>query len=620
MRTGPILALALAAFTVVLHAATLPREVKFTSPGGNAVNSVRVRSVAIYADVAGSPKAPAYVLLTHARREIASAAEPAIARGAQAIVPAAERQQFEAPAGLWEAFERARFHDYAQQSTKFPVRPIPVSRAVHSGDVIEAGGLRYEVLDTPGFTRGSVSYLVSIDNTRIAFTGDLVLAGGKLLDLYSLQDAIPEANLRGYHGYAARSAALIRSLRAILAANPDIVVPARGAVITDPRATIEQLISRLQAVMANHFSTDALLWYFGAANLRTRSAPVLDGRAVDSMPMAEKRPLPPWIVEIGNSRLILSSTGAAFLVDGGYPDIVKSLDKLQSQGRFKQLEGIWVTHYHDDHTDHVQEVANKFGAPVHTTALMADILAYPARYRMPCLTTASIRAQVEAPGSSLQWHEFQLTFFDFPGQTMYHGGLHLRRDSGDQIFFVGDSFTPSGLDDYCLYNRNILREGEGYLHCLDILQRFPEAWLINEHVSPMFHYSGSQYDRMRAGLSQRMRLLDELSPWPDHNFLLDEEWARIYPYGQEVAAGEFALAMHITNHAADTREFQVIWNPPAGVELVSADRSVRVEPHRDGSASARFRCQAPGLYMVTAGLTFGDYSLADWAEAMVRVK
>jgi len=42
-----------------------------------------------------------------------------------------------------------------------------------------------------GYTRGSVTYLMEIGGKRIAFTGDLLRDDGKLLDLFSLQDAIP---------------------------------------------------------------------------------------------------------------------------------------------------------------------------------------------------------------------------------------------------------------------------------------------------------------------------------------------------------------------------------------------------------------------------------------------
>ena len=603
--------------TAVMQAAALPSDVKI-APG--VVNRVRIRSVAVYADLVPAATPARLILLTHARREITAPAEPAIRRGAAAVVPSAERELFENPQAFWQKFEQDRFHDYAQRSTKVPARSIVVSREVRGGDVVESDGLRYEVIDSPGFTPGAVSYLVGIGATRVAFTGDLILAGGRLADLYSLQDAIPEAKARGYHGYAARAGALVASLRRIAAAKPDAIVPARGAIITDPQPAIERLITRIQRLMSSHFSTDALLWYWGPDNLRIRSSPVLEGKSVESMPMAEQRPLPAWIADIGNSRLLVSKDGPAFLIDAGYRKILETLQTMRSEGRFSRLEGIWVTHYHDDHTDHVQTVSDRFDAPVFTTANMADILANPARYRMPCLTTSPIRAKVQPEAHKLRWHEFELTMHHFPGQTLYHGGLHVRRDSGDEVFFVGDSFTPSGMDDYCLYNRNFLREGEGFAWSLDVLRRYPAAWLINQHVAPMFRFTDAQHERMRSALSERMRLLDELSPWPDRNFMLDESWARMYPYGQEVAPGEFTIALKILNHAPDARDYYLTWNPPAGVTLVGGERRVHISPRAEKVATARFRATRAGLYVVTAGLRFGAHELPEWTEAMVRVR
>src|SRR4051794_25730062 len=103
------LGLALALCSVVLGAASLPSEIEVTT---GAVNAVRIRSVAIYADTPRHQKAPAYLLLTHARREMLATAPEAIGRGAAAVVPAEERSQFESPGALWAAFERGRFHDY----------------------------------------------------------------------------------------------------------------------------------------------------------------------------------------------------------------------------------------------------------------------------------------------------------------------------------------------------------------------------------------------------------------------------------------------------------------------------------------------------------------------------
>ena len=302
----------------------------------------------------------------------------------------AERTLFENPGAFWAAYETKRFHDYSQVNTKALREPMRVSRAVHGGKVSDLNGVRVEVIDTPGNTPGAVSYLLERGGKRIGCTGDLIYGDGQLFDLSSLQDAIPEAEARGYHGYAARAGVLIESLRTITARRPDVLVPARGPLIENPQEAINRLIGRLQALMASHFATDALRRYWGDDNLRIRSRSVLEGRQVDSMPMAEQRPLPSWALAIGNSRLLLSQTGAGLLIDDGFKGTRPKLDELMTSGRLKSVDGIWVTHYHDDHTDYAQELADHFHCPIYFTQQVADILEHPSHYRMPCLTTAAI--------------------------------------------------------------------------------------------------------------------------------------------------------------------------------------------------------------------------------------
>ena len=618
MRT---LGLALALAASLAAAGPLPPGVRFL-PGP--VNGLLVRGrVLVYGDPTGALKSVPYVLFTEARRDVAWAGAPLAARGAAAVVPERERELFENPGAFWTAYETGRFHDYSEVNTKVLREPVHVSRAVHGGEALDLSGVRVEVMDTPGYTRGAVSYLLETGGRRIACTGDLIFGGGQLLDLSSLQDAIPEAKARGYHGYAARSGELVASLRKIEAWRPDVLVPARGPLIRDPRAAIERLIGRLQALMASHFATDALRWYWGDGNLRIRSRQVLEGRPVDSMPMAEQRPLPDWALAIGNSRLLLSRSGAGFLIDAGYRGARARLDQLAAEGRLRSLDGIWITHYHDDHTDYAQALAEHFRCPVSFTPPLAGILEHPASYRMPCLTTAAITTvKPEPDGGRRRWHEFQFTFFDFPGQTLYHDGLLVERDGGGALFFAGDSFTPSGIDDYCLQNRDFVREGAGYLYCLDVLERLKrDVWLVNQHVEPTFRFAPAQFARMRAELRKRIAILKELSPWPDPNYAIDESWAAVSPYGSEARAGQnVTLRLRIVNHAPAEETYRVRWNLPPGWKRVEAQPELALPPRAEGAARAVFTVAGPGLDVVSADIGFAGRQLREWAEALVRVR
>lgn len=592
------------------------------------INSVRIgASTAIYRPPAGS--FDGVLLVTSARRDLV----PRTA-ARELAVPKNEFQYFANPGAFWDLFWEARFHDYDARQSRWPVAPAKASQLtpVAGGDTV--AGL--EVLDTPGFTRGSVSYLGTFDGKKYAFTGDLIYDGGRIWDLYSLQDAIPDAttstsvagrnSVRGYHGFAARASDLMQSLRKIREAKPDVIVPARGPVIRDPEAAIDLLLGRLTSLMREHFSTDALRWYWGDQNLRTRAAKM----SIDDpswMEMAETRKLPDWIIPISNSKLIVSKTGGAYLIDCGYEKVFKEVEKLRQAGRFSKLEGIYVTHYHDDHTDFVAEAAKRSGVPVRYAEEVGDVLQRPEAYRLPAMTRNPIKGEAMSQGAKRTWHEFEMEFAYFPGQTLYHGVMVLtNRDNGTRIVFGGDSFTPSGMDDYCLLNRNLVGENQGYLYCLRYLRKLgPGVFLTNQHVDPMWTYTDAQYEQMEASLRRREKILESLFPWDSPNYGVDEQWARFYPYGVEARAGEaVTLEVRITNHSAREREFRVTPHAPEGWKVSQTQNKVTIPAGKDGAVRFKVRGAAAqatdSLSIITSDIESEGMRLPDFVEALVRLR
>jgi glyoxylase-like metal-dependent hydrolase (beta-lactamase superfamily II) len=606
--------LLLAAGIPLLKASGLSSEVRFEL---GPVNSVLIGSdTAVYS----APKSSAVIkrlLLTHARRN-AMGTPP---KDALVIVPAAEQDLFTEPQRFWSALESGRFHDYDEKSSKVPVSALPRVQAAADNTEISLENATVRIINTPGYTEGAVSYVIDSGGKRAVCTGDLIYGDGKILDLYSLQDAVLEAKARGYHGYCARAGELIASLRKIAALKPDILLPAHGPLIADPQRAISRLIERLQAFLESHYETDALRWYWGDENHRIRSRAV--ERPMNIMPAAELAKLPRDILAIGNSRLILSRNGAAFLVDAGFDRTLPELQRMKREGKIRSLDGIWVTHYHDDHTDFIDDVVRAFDSPVYFTETMSEVMNNPGSFRLPCLTTQPISTQHALPdGQSMRWHEWQFTFWRFPGQTLYHGGLVARREDGQTYLFAGDSFTPTGMDDYCMQNRNFLRKGDGYEYCLRKIASLPQdTWILNQHVEPMFRYTPAQLGRMATELEKRSAVLSELSPWPDINYMVDESWARMYPYGQTVREGDvIALSVRITNHSPNPTIYRVNWNVPAGWLRVSGENSATIPATKDGELKSRFRVAGPGLQIITVDVSFGSWQLPAWTEALVRVR
>ncbi len=582
----------------------------------------------IYGDPQQQWKTADMVLFTHCRRDVVWAGQALVEDGVRSVVPAAEAKHFAATEEFWTELWDKRFHDYAQQSTKVPAASMKVGRAVREGDLIELQGLAIRVLDTPGYTRGAVSYFLDIEGVKYGFVGDLICGDGQLFDLYSLQDAVAEAKIGGYHGYAGRMGQLIESLRKVAAQKPDILVPARGPIIEKPESAISRLIERLQAAYRNYLSISAGRWYFKERYDILASRVLGDMGKVEWMPYAgtiEKLP-PEWIVPIDNSRLLVSQDRSGFLIDCGSRTISDRVQKLRDDGQLTSVEGLFITHYHDDHTDWVNEFLDKYGCPLYVTPVMEDVLRHPGAYRLPCMTAKPItRLKVVPDGYHTRWKEFALTFYDYPGQTLYHDALLVAKDGGEKIFFLGDSFTPSGLDDYCLQNRNFLHEGMGYLYCLDLLKnKIPrDAMLINEHVVEPFRFDADQMDHMARTLEQRRAVLADLFPWDDANYGIDEQWARMYPYGQDCAPGEQTeVAVRLLNHSAKRTTFTVHLNVPVGFKSEPETRTVTADPRRE--AQALFQLRVPDLrsssvHVITADVQFGPWDLRQWCEGLIKI-
>jgi glyoxylase-like metal-dependent hydrolase (beta-lactamase superfamily II) len=288
------------------------------------------------------------------------------------------------------------------------------------------------------------------------------------------------------------------------------------------------------------------------------------------------------------------------------------------------VDGIFVTHYHDDHTDMVQAAAEHFGCPVYATPEYVDVLERPEAYHLPAMTANPIRSiQRMENGQTMNWNEFRLTYHFFPGQTHYHGALFVEKGDERPVFFVGDAFAPSGIDDYCLLNRNLLHDDQGYLLCLNKVRKAGDCWLINEHINHVFSFSGEELEYLENQYRARRKMLSQLFPWDDPNYGIDEQWAVLYPRGIKVKAGEtLELELRITNHSPIQREFQVTPRLPQGLSLISSGESVSLEPHASGAVPIKLTVESGAVSprVLTVDIDSEGMHFRRWADALIEVQ
>ena len=605
------------------HAAKTHINIK-QGPTNSVIIQNNKANLIIYGDPTAKITSPDLLLLTDLRRDIASSAQKIIDYGVKTLIPAQDSN----PSTFWTNFTQNRYHDYAQQTTKILTTPIKNPKTVKDGDKIKWQDITITVVNTTGYTKNAVSYLTEIDNRKYAFTGDLIYGNGQIMDLYSLQDTIPEANIRGYHGWAGRISKQIISLRKIATYNPDIIVPARGPIINNPQKAIKTLINRLQTVYKNYLSINAGKWYFKENYDKIAQMALGSDQKVPWMPWAveiNKTP-PEWIIPISNTRLIISTDGTGFLIDCGSQNIINKLIQLRNQGTLKNIEGLFITHYHDDHTDAVNDLQKEFPCPVYACDPLVDILKNPSAYRLPAMTNHPItKIKTKPIGSKMKWKEYTFTFYDFPGQTIYHDALLVQKPNEVPIFFIGDSFTPSGIDDYCLLNRNILQKGTGYFQCLDIIRKVPESsLLINQHVMETFRFAPEQLDHMENTLIKRIKLMNDLFPFDNANYGIDERWVRFYPYGQKTKPNStITLSAIILNHSNKPKTFKIHPNTPPGLTVTPTVKSITVPPQTEKQTQFQVTIGndiKAGVHVITADIEFDNHKLMQWTESLIEIE
>jgi glyoxylase-like metal-dependent hydrolase (beta-lactamase superfamily II) len=553
------------------------------------------------------------LLFTHHHRDQCCGARRFAEQGATVGVPAAERDLFEKVTAYW-ADPKHRWHIYNFHPHHLTLaEPVRVDAAFGDGHSFAWGPAKIRVLTTPGHTDGSVSYVVEADGQRVLFCGDAICGPGQVWDVHSLQHGF--ATIRDYHGFLGARPQLKASLGRIKAAKADALVPSHGPIIRQPAKAIDELTGRLDRCYDRYVAISALRHYF--PQLFTDYA----GRP-GHMPLRKGKPVPSCLRHTGTTWVLLSRDRAAFVMDCGSDRVVEELRKLIKKGTIRSVEGLWITHFHDDHVDGVPAFQKAFDCPTIATRRVAEVVREPLAWRLPCISPARCRVdKVPEDGESWRWREFTLTAFDFPGQTLHHGGLLAER--GDlRMFFSGDSFTPGGIDDYCAQNRNWLGRGVGFDRCLALMQKLRPTHIFNCHVPDAFDFTPDQLRQMRANLAERETLFGKLVPWEHANFGTDASWVRCQPYEQQARAGRDApLQVVLTNHAAEARPAAcraVLPQAWGGGNTAWAEATAPPKAETPLALAVPIPAKAaPGRCVIPVDIHFGDRELPQFAEAII---
>jgi glyoxylase-like metal-dependent hydrolase (beta-lactamase superfamily II) len=277
---------------------------------------------------------------------------------------------------------------------------------------------------------------------------------------------------------------------------------------------------------------------------------------------------PPNVRYLFCNYLIISENRRGFLLDCGTKQGFDMIEEFFKSGELEAIDICYITHYHHDHVDMLDKLQKLYSCKIYAPQSFADMLENPEAYYITCLSDISVTPEILPDNHAFTWEGYEFEHFEFPGQTLYHGGLLFDDKAGNRILFCGDSFAPTGFDDYCPQNRNFTGRNRGYNKCLDIIEQKKPGCLINQHQEKAFIYTKKEIAFLRDNLEKRDKLLGDLTMWPTPDYSLDPYWVRMYPYFSKIKPGEIcSKELQITNHTENPANVKIKFTASKGVVI-----------------------------------------------------
>ncbi|HUU26520.1 MAG TPA: MBL fold metallo-hydrolase [archaeon] len=556
-----------------------------------------------------------WVLHTHSHRDQCQGTPRLVEAGAKVAVPQKEGRFFADAEGFWNNFQL--FYRYSYKPDNFkPRENIPVHRTLADGEVFEWEGLRFETVETPGHTVGAVSYVVEIDGTRCAFTGDMIHSPGKVWNLYSFDHKYWDG---GYQGIVED----LEGLDRVLAKGVDKLLPSHGLPISEPRAAVEALRANLEKLYDFEFEEESS---------PAASSPARPSRwwKKVSEHLYHYRP---------TSFIVLSQDSSALFYDyyavpdSGSPYYYDTIDEVIAGLGIKNVELVIPSHFHEDHIRGFLDLKKRFGTSIWVFENMTDILENPSRYNLPCLAEESIKAdRILHDHESFRWKEYVFTVVHFPGQTMYHQGMTGTVD-GKKVFFVGDTDVYR-LDDPNFDHRNkklhgistflnyyLLEPEGGYVQALNRLVEFDPEILL-------FGHSGAKpgnmemYLRNRVNIKQRIEAVADVLPYGDPNLGFDPNWVSFYPYSARIKPGvQFDTRVQVRNHYSRAMNADIELRVPAGWQVEPPRGQIVIPAKGEEALSFKVRVisqgRPKGRTVITAQVKTEERDWGEFAEMLL---
>lgn len=454
------------------------------------------------------------VLVTHYHRDQCQGIARAAASGIRIWVPHVEQDLFQRVDAHWQS--REVYNNYNMRQDRFALlEPVRIDGTLQDYEVRSFGDNQFQVVPTPGHTTGSITLLVEMSGQRIAFTGDLIAAPGKVWSMSATQ-----WSYNGLEGVAAT----IASTLDLKDRQPDLLLPSHGSPIGEPGAAIDLLVSRFSRLL----------------QLRELNPRLFDLRE------RPYEPITPHLLKhrasMANTYMLLSESGKALVIDFGYDFItgipsgsdraarrpwLYTLPALKRQFGVREIDVVIPTHYHDDHVAGFNLLRSVEGTEVWVAESFAAILENPSRYDLPCLWYDPIAVDRRLPlGLPIQWEEYSFSLYPLPGHTRHAVAIYFEVD-GKRVLATGDQYQDhDGLELNYVYSNQF--QIYDYVASANLYQRLNPDLILSGHWEPLA-VTPEYLERLVWMGEELATLHNELLPH-DPDLGAEGFVGRLYPY------------------------------------------------------------------------------------------
>lgn len=566
-----------------------------------------------------------WVLLTHHHREQVQGHRKLAAWKPQVAGPEAERGLLEKPGDFRKTKPSLgdRYSVHGASYVRPPVEPLKLDRGFRTRDTFTWQGQEFWCLETAGNSPGHMSYFLKTDRGWLAFSGDVMLAGGRMHNWFDTE---------WDYGFARGLYALIGSVSLLESFEPAMLLPSHGPVIGAPKDELRAYQQKLRK-LARLYVRGYTIGSFEAADTDNASRP----SAIPHLWQTTRHLYKFRGPNHGpNFTILLADSGRALVVDCGLGK--NELDALVEQMRqrlgLKGIDMVLVTHMHGDHNVETPYVRQKYGATIATLDRVAEVCEQPHRFEyaaMPWAYSPSVNAILYdrkfKAGEKFTWEGYEFTVDWMPGQTEFGCCIHAMID-GKRVAFTGDNLfanpeQPDQTGHEAVVARNSAILEEGYIYGAEYLRKLQPDLIMGGHSFVMDR--PKELIERFCNWSVAMRdAFGQVSNEEDYRYMFDPYWVRADPYRLTLTAGgtgEMTLA--VRNFLSRPRRYGLALHGPEGIVGQPGKTEVTVQ----GESTARIPIQVkagtatkPGTYFVALDATVDGNRYGEWFDFIVIVR